>query len=238
MDKELSFEPGFVVNGKYEILEEIGSGYEGRVFLVREMGTGIERTIKFFYPRKNKENKTIKAVAKKLHALRSSRLLIQYHTQDKLVLPDGKEVAFLVSEFTEGVMLSEFLKTEPGARLHYFVALHLLYSLVKGVEEIHRLGQYHADIHTENIMVERAGLSFQLKLLDPFHWVGATKSDGQKNDISNAVEVFYESLGGAKHYAKQPQVVKDICFGMKKPFILRKFKTITKLRHHLETLEW
>lgn len=238
MDKELNFPPGFVVNAKYEIIEEIGNGYEGRVFLVREVETGIERTIKFFYPRKNKANKTIKAVAKKLHALRSSHLLIQYHTQDHIIFPNGKEVAFLVSEFTDGIMLSELLKNEPGGRFHYFTALHLLYALVKGVEEIHRLGQYHADIHTENIMVERAGLSFQLKLLDPFHWVGATKSDGQKDDIANVVEVFYECLGGAKYYAKQPQIVKDICLGMKKPFILKKFKTITKLRHYLEILEW
>lgn len=235
---DLSFEVGFVVNGKYEILEEIGKGFEGRVYLVRELGTNIERTIKFFYPEQNGAGKTIKAIAKKLHALRSSRLLIQYHTQDSMVLAGGAQVSFLVSEFTEGVILSEFLKGEPGGRLHYFTALHLLHALVRGVEEIHRLGQYHGDIHTANIMVERAGLSFGLKLLDPFHWVGATKRDGQQDDIVGVIEVFFEALGGHEHYSRLPQVVKDICLGMKKPFILKKFKTMSRLRSHLETLEW
>lgn len=235
---DIRFETGFVVNGKYEILEEIGRGFEGRVYLVRELGTNIERTIKFFYPEQNKGGKIIKAVAKKLHALRTSRILIQYHTQDTVVLSGGQTVSFLVSEFTEGVILSEFLKQEPGQRLHYFAGLHLLHDLVKGVEEIHRQGQYHGDIHTANIMIERAGLSFGLKLLDPFHWVGATKRDGQQDDIVGVIEVFFEAVGGQEHYARLPQVVKDICLGMKKPFILRKFKTMSRLRAHLETLEW
>lgn len=234
----IAFDKGFVVNGKYEILEEVGKGFEGKVYLVRELGTNIERTLKFFYPEQNKNGKIIKAVAKKLHALRTSRILIQYHTQDTVVVSGGEMVSFLVSEFTDGIILSDFLKGEPGQRLHYFTALHLLYDLVKGVEEIHRQGEYHGDIHTANIMIERAGLSFTLKLLDPFHWVGATKRDGQQDDIVGVIEVFFEAVGGHEHYARLPQVVKDICLGMKKPFILKKFKTMSRLRSHLETLEW
>lgn len=238
MKNDLKFEPGYIVNEKYEILDEIGSGYEGRVYLVREVNTDIERTIKFFYPLKNKGNKTIKAVAKKLHRLRSSNILIQYHTQDVLKMINGTEVSFLISEFVEGLMLSDFLKEQRGGRLQPFKAVHLLYELVRRVEEVHRLGEYHADIHTDNILVQQVGLKFELKLLDPFHWVGATKRDGQKDDIVNIVEVFYESIGASKYYQKQPQVIKDICLGMKKPFILRRFKTLTKLREHLETFEW
>jgi serine/threonine protein kinase len=236
--QQLNFNPGFIVNDKYEILDEIGRGYEGCVFLVREIHTNIERTIKFFFPQKNKKNKTIHSVAKKLHALRSSRLLIQYHTVDYFVLKDGTPVSFLVSEFTQGLMLSDFIKEHSGQRIHYYMAIHLLYSLVKGIEEVHRLGEYHADIHSENIMIERVGLSFQLKLLDPFHWVGATRRDGQKDDIVNVIEVFYEMIGGHKHYYKQPKFIKDICCGMKKTFILKKFKTITRLRVHIENMSW
>lgn len=238
MGKQLFLPEGYIVNGTYEILEEIGSGYEGHVYLVRELATGIERTIKIFDPKRNKGNKTLKAVAKKLHRVRSSNILIQYHTQDTVTLPDGQTASFLVSEFTDGVMLSDFLKNQPGGRLHPFAALHLLHALVTGVEGIHRLGEYHADIHLDNILVERVGLSFQLKLLDPFHWTGATKRDGQKDDICNVVEVFYDALGGTKHYAKQPQVVKDICKGMKRPLILKSFGTISKLKNYLENVEW
>lgn len=238
MKTNLTFKPGHIINKKYEILEEMGVGYEGRVYRVSETQTGIERTIKFFYPERNPSNKTVKAVAKKLHRMRQSAILIQYHTQDTTTLPDGTEVTFLVSEFVEGVLLSDLIKSQPGQRLHPYQALHLLYALVKGLEKIHQLGEYHADIHTDNILVESVGLNFNLKLLDPFHWVGATKNDGQKDDITNCIEVFYECLGGKEKYASQPQIIKDICLGLKKPFILRKFKSMSKLRQYLEMLQW
>lgn len=238
MEKTLDFESGYVVNDTYEIIEEIGAGYEGKVYLVREINTDIERTIKFFYPRRNIGNKTVKAIAKKLHRLRTSEILIQYHTQDITTLPDGTEVTFLVSEFVDGIMLSDFIKSQPGKRLHPFQALHLLHALVSGVERIHQLGEYHADIHTDNILVEYVGLEFKLKLLDPFHWVGATKHDGQRDDITNIIEVFYTCLGGKEKYSPQPQMVKDICMGMKRPYILKKFKSIYKLKGHIENVVW
>lgn len=238
MTHQLVFSPGAVINNKYKILEEIGSGYEGRVYAVSEIGTDIERTLKFFYPKRNTKNQTVKAVAKKLHRLRNSHILIQYHTQEKLVLPSGDAVTFLVSEFIEGDMLSDYIANAPGKRLQPFEALHLLHALVVGVEKIHQSGEYHADIHTDNILVEHVGLEFRLKLLDPFHWVGATKRDGQKDDIVNVIEVFYEALGGHKHYSKLPKSIKEICLGMKRPYILRKFKTISRLREHIEMFVW
>ena len=32
--------------------------------------------------------------------------------------------------------------------------LHVLYHLAKGIEAIHALGHYHADVHTENILIK------------------------------------------------------------------------------------
>lgn len=40
------------MNDKYEILDEIDWGYKDRVFLVREIHTNIERTIKFSFLKK------------------------------------------------------------------------------------------------------------------------------------------------------------------------------------------
>ena len=71
-------------------------------------------------------------------------------------------------------MLSEFLERQPGKRLHYFAALHLLHSLASGLEDIHRMGEYHGDLHTDNIIVQRSGLKFDLKILDLYKWGRAT----------------------------------------------------------------
>ena len=43
------FEPGEVFADKYEVLSLLGSGWEGEVYRVREMSTGVERAAKFFY---------------------------------------------------------------------------------------------------------------------------------------------------------------------------------------------
>ena len=84
LPKVFSFdlEPGAVLAGKYRVLERLGKGWEGEVYLVRERSTGIERSAKIFFPRRNRGNRAVRFYAKKLHKLRDCRILIQYHTQE------------------------------------------------------------------------------------------------------------------------------------------------------------
>jgi serine/threonine protein kinase len=231
------FPEGKVLAKKYEVLQCLGSGYEGEVYLVREVGTDIERAVKFFNPKQNARNKTLTYYAKKLHKLRHCSILIQYCTQDSLEI-DDVTVPFLVSEYVDGELLADFLSYQPGKRLHPFQALHLLYELVKGLEEIHTHGEYHGDIHTENIIVQRYGLGFELKLIDMFRWSTYSNPENRQDDIVDAITVFYELIGGKQHYARQDDTVKYIVSGLKRSSILRKFRTISKLREHLESLEW
>jgi len=50
--------------------------------------------------------------------------------------------------------------------------------------------------------------------------------------------VFYEALGGQKHYARQPEEVKAIICGLKSSLILKKFKTAGQLRDYIEHMQW
>ena len=63
-------------------------------------------------------------------------------------------------------------------------------------------------------------------------------ADNIRHDVFDLVRIFYDALGGPKHYAKQPQPVKDICRGLKRGLIAREFRSAGKLRQHLESLEW
>lgn len=231
------FHEGIILAQKYEILEHIGSGWEGEVYLVRELGTDIERAAKFFFPKRNKNNQNVKFYAKKLHKLRTCSLLIQYHTQETTLI-DNVPVTFLVSEFVDGELLSDFLKRQPGKRLSPFQCLHLLHALVRGVEEIHRLKEYHGDIHTGNIIVERHGLSFDLKLVDFFKWNTVSTAQNIHDDIKDMITVFYEAIGGKTHYMNHDDVIKSICLGLKSSLIKKKFRTASKLREYIENLEW
>jgi serine/threonine protein kinase len=228
--------PGRIIARKYEIKYLLGAGWESEVYLVREVATGIERTAKFFFPQRNPYDRALKFYARKLHKLRKCPIVIQYSTQDSIVFR-RTPVSFLVSEFVEGELLSEYLDRQPGKRLLPFQALHLLYALARGIECIHTSGDYHGDLHTDNIIVQRVGLQFELKLLDMFHW-GAPSAENIRDDVINLIRIFYDALGGQKHYAKLPKEVKQICCGLKRSQITKKFRTAGKLRKYLESMQW
>jgi hypothetical protein len=58
--------------GKFEIVACLGTGWEGEVYKIRELSTGIERAAKFFFPQRNPNNRTLTWYAKKLHTRRES----------------------------------------------------------------------------------------------------------------------------------------------------------------------
>ncbi|MFH1690700.1 MAG: protein kinase [Candidatus Eisenbacteria bacterium] len=234
--ESFDFRVGDVLADKYEIAMHLGAGWEGEVYLVRELSTGIERAAKFFFPQRNPRNATLTYYAKKLHRLRHCPILIQYHTQETVNYL-GVPVTFVVSEYVEGELLRDFLRRQPGKRLDAYQALHLLHALAAGIESVHHLREYHGDLHTENIIVKRAGLGFDIKLLDLYRWRAPRRVNIQ-DDVCDLVRIFYDALGGRAHYSSQPPEVKAICCGLKRTLILKKFSTAGQLRERLETMRW
>ena len=234
--ESFDFEPGRVLAKKYEIISFLGAGWEGEVYKVRELATGIERAVKLFFPHRNPANRAAKFYAKKLHRLRHCSILIQYHTQEIFTYRKN-QILFLVSEFVEGDLLSEFILKQKGKRLQCFEGLHVLHALASGVEQIHESGEYHGDLHDENVIIRRRGLGFKVKLVDMYNW-GPASPRNIRDDVCDLIRIFYDSLGGTRFYAKQPPYVKAICCGLKRSLIIRKFRTAGHLRQHLETFTW
>jgi serine/threonine protein kinase len=228
--------PGRTLARKYEVIELLGAGWEGEVYLVRELSTGIERTAKLFFPQRNPNNTSVKFYAKKLHTLRHCPIVIHYSAQESIVVQRHR-VSFLISEYIEGELLSEFIKRQPGKRLTAFQGLHLLHSLAAGLECVHAMGEYHGDLHMDNIIVQRFGLSFELKLLDFYQWKAPHK-ENIRGDTVDMVRILYDALGGKKYYSKQPAEIKNIINGLKSSLILKKFKTAGELKQYLENMSW
>ena len=234
--KRFDFPPGRTVAGKYVIERPLGSGWEGEVYVITEKSTGIRRAAKFYYPYRDPTGRAAIAYARKLDALRHCPILLQYHHQE-IVSVRRTKVMVVISELVEGQKLSEFLGGQPRHRLSTFEALHVLYALAKGIAPIHARGEYHGDIHDDNIMIRRVGIDFEVKLLDFFDLGRPTRSKIHK-DVLNLIQVFHTLVGGRDSYAAQPKVVKDVIRGLKDSLILARFDSAGDIQRHLETLSW
>ena len=230
------FAPGRILAKKYEVVSRLGAGWEGEVYLVRETATDIERAAKFFFPQRNPNNRNLLFYAKKLHKLRQCSILIHYLTQETILFK-GNPISFLVSDYVEGDLLSEFLNQQRGKRLDEFQAMHLLHALAEGMESIHHMGEYHGDLHTDNVIVSRYGLGFEVRVLDLFHWRAPRQANIQ-DDVCDLVRIFYDAVGGKPFYSKLSAQAKGICNGLKRSLILKKYRTAGQLREHLENMYW
>src|SRR6185503_6333039 len=217
------FAPGRSIGGKYVIDRPLGSGWEGEVYVITEKLTGIRRAAKFYYPHRDPTGKAAIAYARKLDALRHCPILMQYHHQE-IASVRKKKVTVVISELVEAEKLSEFLNRQPRHRLPTFEALNVLYVLARGIAPIHARGEYHGDIHDDNIMIRRMGITFEVKLLDFFD-LGKPSKWKINKDVLNLLQVFYTIVGGRDHYAGQPKVVKDIIRGQKDSLILERFSS-------------
>ena len=227
---------GRVLAGRYTVEGFLGAGWEGEVYRVTEQETGIQRAAKIFYPQRNVKGRAVRFYATKLNRLRKCDIVIQYHHSIP-VQYRGISVTCLISELVEGEPLAALLAHQRGGRLRPFEALHLLYSLTTGLEQIHRLKEYHGDLHQDNVLVARRGIGFDVKLVDFYH-LGASSRNRRGEDIVDVIRLFYDAVGGQRRYRSQPPYVKAICRGLRCDLIARRFPTMSHLLAHLESFDW
>src|SRR5690606_27098750 len=126
---------------------------EGEVYQVRELDTGVRRAAKLYFPHRDPDHRLSIRHAQKLDALRHCPIVLQYHHSEFITIRRQRTIA-MISELCEGVQLQKWIDQHPGRRLRPYRALHVLYNLARGLEAVHVLGQYHADVHTENILIQ------------------------------------------------------------------------------------
>lgn len=237
MSTEENFDlvPGKLLGRNYKVLEFLGKGWEGEVYKVEEKATGIVRAIKMFYKHRAEGLPHI-VYAKRLYQLKTCPIVIQYHHHDSAIIKK-KPVDFLVSDFVDGEVLSQYIKKQPQKRLPPFEALHLFYALVHGIEQIHFIGEYHGDIHSDNIIVKRKGLGYDVHLIDLLH-LGKSNKSRIQDDVFDLASILFEMIGGSKFYNKMPTHIKKIICGRKIHLIEKEFKNAGHLRLFIENFSW
>ena len=228
--------PGRKIGKRYEVLDLIGRGTEGEVYRIQESDTGIQRAAKLYFPHKDPQQKSIIWYARKLNALRHCPIVLQYHHTEQITV-NRQMARCLISELAEGEQLEKWLGRHRQARVPPFMALHVLYALVRGLEAIHILGEYHADVHSQNILIQPKGITFDVKLVDFYDW-GRPVAYKQRQDIWDTVKLFMECLGGRSRYARLAPELKHIVAGGRRSLIFKRFPTMTALRQHLDSFQW
>ena len=156
-------EPGVVLFNKYRVLEEIGHGGMGSVWLVEHMRLGEKRALKVIHALVAADPRVrarFRQEAKILAKLKHPSAVIVHDTD--IVGP----VAFIDMEYLEGKTLRELLK--PDKPLEIGTAIWVLKEVCEVLARAHTLGIVHRDLKPENIMIVRDQLSGtpQLKVLD------------------------------------------------------------------------
>ncbi|MHC4994812.1 MAG: protein kinase domain-containing protein [Planctomycetota bacterium] len=227
--------PGRKIGKRYTVVGLIGRGAEGEVYSVEERDTGIVRAAKIYYPHRDPHKRLSVYHARKLNKLRRCPIVLQYHHSEEVMIKRRPALA-MISEFCEGIPLWHWVRGRRGGRLEVFTAMHVLHQIACGLEHVHGMGEYHSDVHSENILIRPQGIGFELKLIDFYEWGRPTRAKMQQ-DIVDSVRVFAEIVGGRDRYAKLPDEAKQICRGMQASRILERFPTIAALRLHLEVFE-
>ena len=218
------------------MVQKLGAGSEGEVYQIKERSTGVHRAAKLFFQEPLVADKHVVWSARKLDKLQHCPIVLHYHHTMRVEVRE-KSVLCLISDLFDGARLEDFIVQQRGRRLHPFMALTLMHSIVRGLEKIHAVGEYHGDVHTQNILVQPTGIQLNIRLLD-FYDRGRPSRRLRNNDLVDAVRVLYQCIGGRKHYSRAGDHIRYICCGMQATLILRRFPDMSALRNHLESFEW
>jgi serine/threonine-protein kinase len=150
--------------GHYRILEKLGSGGMGEVYLAEDMRLDRKVAIKFLNEEFSQDANKLKRFiqeAKAASALNHPNIITVYDVGEH----DG--VNFIATEFIDGKTLRERM----NERLTFDETLSILIQTAEAVSAAHHAGIVHRDIKPENIMIRPDGyvkvLDFGLaKLLD------------------------------------------------------------------------
>ena len=158
-------EIGALVSGKYRILEEIGAGAMGIVFLAVHVDTDKQVALKWLNPALTH----VPSAAERFR--REAKATGRIHHPNVIAVHDYGEHAgqlYMVLEHVAGRTLREHLSRAPGRRLSLEDALELMFPIMRGVAAAHAVGVLHRDLKPENVLLADSpdGLRPVPKVLD------------------------------------------------------------------------
>jgi len=143
---------GTVFAGRYEILEELGTGGMGSVYRVFDRELEEEVALKLIRPDIAASRKTIERFKNEIKAARKITHLNVCRMHD---LHDEGESLFITMEYVRGEDLKSVIHRM--GTLTIGKAVSIAKQIADGLAEAHKLGIIHRDLKPGNIMIDKEG---------------------------------------------------------------------------------
>ncbi|MFW6128878.1 MAG: protein kinase domain-containing protein [Candidatus Aminicenantaceae bacterium] len=148
--QELSAGDSFA--GRYQIVEEVGSGGMGRVFKAIDKEIDEKIALKVLKPEISTDEKTISRFRNELRMARKishKNVCRMYH------IGRDKETRFITMEYVSGEDLKTTIRRV--GPLSTGKAVKIAKQICKGLSEAHQIGILHRDLKPQNIMIDQEG---------------------------------------------------------------------------------
>jgi serine/threonine protein kinase len=158
----MSFQPGQILDGKYRIIRELGTGSMGAVYEGENALIKRRVAIKVLLPAVAERRDVVERFEREAQA--AGRIGSDHIVEvlDLGSLPDGG--FYMVMEFLEGETLGQRIRKR--GRLEPRVVAPLIQQLAMGLEMAHDARIIHRDLKPENVFLMRDGQFDFVKILD------------------------------------------------------------------------
>ncbi len=203
---------GELLDGRYEILEEIGSGGMAVVYKAR-----CHRLNRFVAVKILRRNLSQEADFRRRFQDESQAVAMLSHPNIVSVydVSRSNELEYIVMELIDGITLKQYMQKR-GNQLNWREALHFSTQIVKALGHAHSRGIIHRDIKPHNIMVLRDGsvkvadfgIARQMgshstltqEALGSVHYISPEQAKGShidaRSDLYSVGVVLYEMITG------------------------------------------
>ncbi len=149
---------GFIIAGKYRLLERLGAGGMGAVYLAEHVHMGRKVALKILPLAQANDEASLKRFYREARAV--ARLdhpnIVRAHDIDH-----EDKLHFLVLEFVDGCNLHDFIRKNGVIAPER--AAHFIRQSALGLQQAHEAGLVHRDMKPGNLLLDRTGC---VKLLD------------------------------------------------------------------------
>lgn len=207
---------GRKLDGRYELLEVIGTGGMADVYKATDVKEGTTVAVKILKKEFSENEEFLRRFRNE-----SKAIAVLSHPNIVKILDVGftNKIQFMVMEYIEGITLKEFIESEQV--LDWKTAVFFTTQILNALKHAHERGIVHRDIKPQNVMLlndgtikvmdfgiakfaREEGLTTTAQAIGSVHYISPeqARSDttDEKSDIYSVGIVLYEMLTGTKPF--------------------------------------